>query len=108
MTHFTKTYKTPDELVHLLLLRGLLIKDTRRAERYIQNIGYYRLSAYMYPFLKSPKSDHLFKDGTTFDKVLMLYRFDKKLRVLLYERHDSSLDNSCRRQAQNILQHLYH
>lgn len=84
MTHFTKTYKNPDELVHLLLLRGLLIKDTRRAERYIQNIGYYRLSAYMYPFLKSPKSDHLFKDGTTFDKVLMLYRFDKKLRVLLF------------------------
>lgn len=84
MTHFTKTYKNPDELVHLLLLRGLLIKDTRRAERYIQNIGYYRLSAYMYPFLKSPKSDHLFKDGTTFDKVLMLYCFDKKLRVLLF------------------------
>lgn len=84
MTHFTKTYKNPDELVHLLLLRGLLIKDTRRAERYIQNIGYYRLSAYMYPFLKSPKSDHQFKDGTTFDKVLMLYRFDKKLRVLLF------------------------
>lgn len=38
----------------------------------------------MYPFLKSPKSNHLFKDGSTFDKVLMLYRFDKKLRVLLF------------------------
>ncbi len=38
----------------------------------------------MYPFLKSPKSDHQFKDEVTFEKVMMLYRFDKKLRLLLF------------------------
>ena len=82
--HFIKTYKNHSELVALLQSRGLLIDNTKRAEHYIQNIGYYRLSAYIHPFLKSPKSAHQFKDSATFDKVLMLYRFDKKLRVLLF------------------------
>jgi len=82
--HFNKTYKNPDELVKLLQSRGLNIMDKNRAERYIESIGYYRLSAYMYPLLEIPKSNHLFKNGTAFDKVIMLYRFDKKLRILLF------------------------
>ncbi len=82
--HFNKTFKNPDELVRLLQSRGLNIVDKNRAERYIESIGYYRLSAYMYPLLEAPKSNHLFKNGTVFDKVIMLYRFDKKLRILLF------------------------
>ena len=38
----------------------------------------------MYPFLKEPKTDHRFKDNVSFDRVLRLYRFDKKLRILLF------------------------
>ena len=37
----------------------------------------------MYPFLKVPKESHQYKEGTTFQQVLNLYRFDKKLRMLL-------------------------
>ncbi len=48
------------------------------------NIGYHRLSAYIYPFYKGPKSDLALKEGTTFEQVLTLYRFDKKLRILLF------------------------
>lgn len=84
MKNFSKIYKTSDELIELLQSRGLLISDVQRAERYIQNIGYYRLSAYMYPLLKEPKSNHQFKECTAFDDVIMLYRFDKKLRILLF------------------------
>ena len=47
-------------------------------------LGYYRLSAYMHPLLKTPKNLHLYKAGATFNKVMMLYRFDKKLRLLLF------------------------
>ena len=36
------------------------------------------------PFYKSPKSDLQLKEGTTFEQVLVLYRFDKKLRILLF------------------------
>ena len=38
----------------------------------------------MYPLLKTPKTAHIFKEGATFKKVMMLYRFDKKLRLLMF------------------------
>lgn len=84
MVPYTKPTKSPEDLVQQLKQRGLIIKDEERAERYIRNIGYYRLSAYMFPFLKDPKAAHKFKPGVTFDHVLCLYRFDKKLRILLF------------------------
>lgn len=84
MRPYTKPAKSPADLVQQLKQRGLIIADEARAERYIDNIGYYRLSAYMYPFLSVPKTAHQFKTGVTFDRVLRLYRFDKKLRVLLF------------------------
>lgn len=84
MRPYTKPTKSPADLVQQLKQRGLIIADEARAERYIDNIGYYRLSAYMYPFLSAPKTAHQFKTGVTFDRVLRLYRFDKKLRVLLF------------------------
>lgn len=84
MRPYTKPAKSPADLVRQLKQRGLIIADEARAERYIDNIGYYRLSAYMYPFLSAPKTAHQFKTGVTFDRVLRLYRFDKKLRILLF------------------------
>ena len=38
----------------------------------------------MYPLLLKPKTNHRYKAGTSFDQVLMLYRFDKKLRILIF------------------------
>lgn len=81
---FGKEYKSPSELVILLKDRGLIVNDRQKTQQYIENIGYYRLSAYMHPLLKSPKALHLYKEGASFDKVMMMYRFDKKLRLLLF------------------------
>ncbi|WP_368326448.1 Abi family protein [Phocaeicola vulgatus] len=83
-TSFAKPYSSPGQIVQTLKSRGMLIKDERRVENYLMNIGYHRLSAYIYPFYKSPKSDLVLKEGTTFEQVLTLYRFDKKLRILLF------------------------
>lgn len=58
--------------------------DTVKAERYLEHIGYYRLSAYMYPLLQMPKEEHRYNPNSSFDQVMMLYRFDKKLRLLLF------------------------
>ena len=60
------------------------ITDEEKVLHYLFHIGYYRLSAYMYPLLSIPKEQHLFKQGVTFGRVMMLYRFDKKLRLLLF------------------------
>ena len=83
-TPFRKTYSTPRDLVVLLQSRGLTIVDYISAEHYLMHIGYYRLSAYMYPLLTMPKELHLYKSNATFDRVMMLYRFDKKLRLLIF------------------------
>lgn len=77
-------FESSENLVNLLESRGLLICDRNKAIQYLDNIGYYRLSAYMYPLLKMPKTAHLYKEGSTFEKVMMLYRFDKKLRLLMF------------------------
>ena len=49
---FDKTYTYPIDIVALLKDRGLNVGDFQRTEHYIRNIGYYRLSAYLYPFPK--------------------------------------------------------
>ncbi|MDR2496594.1 MAG: Abi family protein [Tannerellaceae bacterium] len=51
---------------------------------YLATIGYFRLSAYFYPLLKEPKTEHIYKDGATFEMALDMYRFDRKLRILLF------------------------
>ena len=81
---FHKPYANAHDLVGLLQSRGLTITDADKAERYLDYIGYYRLSAYMYPLLQMPKELHRYKPNTSFDQVMMLYRFDKKLRLLIF------------------------
>ena len=81
---FTKPYTSSKELVSLLISRGLYINNCIEAEQYLDNIGYYRLSAYMYPLLQLPKEAHIYKHRASFQKVMMLYRFDKKLRMLIF------------------------
>ena len=53
---FTKRFESSENLVDLLESRGLQICDRNKAIQYLDNIGYYRLSAYMYPLLKMPKT----------------------------------------------------
>lgn len=74
----------------LLRSRGLVCDEPRRLEHYLSHIGYYRLSAYWLPF-EEPGSEnagsrnHAFRPGTTFNQVLNLYIFDRKLRLLVME-----------------------
>lgn len=79
-----KQYTSPQELVQLLKKRGLTISNETKAKEYLQNIGYYRLSAYFYPFLQTPKTNHLYKSGSAFKDVMNIYRFDRKLRLLMF------------------------
>ena len=101
LPHFMKHYMTEADLMALLKSRGLVISDEDKAVRYLESIGYYRLSAYMYPFLKVPKETHQYKDGTTFQQVLNLYRFDKKLRMLLLNEIEK-VEIAIRRAIMNI------
>ena len=84
MVHYTKTYASPNQLVSLLRSRGLFMDNEAKVENYLKHIGYYRFSAYLYPLLKTPKANHMYKADATFDKALNMYRFDRHLRLLMF------------------------
>jgi abortive infection bacteriophage resistance protein len=76
-----------DQLIGLLQQRGLNIGDIETAKHYLQFIGYYRLSAYFLAFEKATNTTlpHQFKQSVSFDDILNLYIFDRKLRLLVLD-----------------------
>jgi abortive infection bacteriophage resistance protein len=82
---FGKQCTLPADLIPLLKSRGLFIADEAQAVDYLSHIGYFRLSAYFRPLYKDSKSrTHEFKEGATFERAMELYRFDRKLRLLVF------------------------
>ena len=57
--------------------------DEERAKKYIRYIGYKRLSWYWHPFYD--ETSEKFKCEMSFDDILSLYIFDRKLRMLFLE-----------------------
>ena len=80
---YTKPPLTVQEHIELLKTRGLQIPNEERVARYLQNISYFHLSGYMYPFL-ADKKQHQYKPNSSFDNIVNLYRFDRELRVLIF------------------------
>lgn len=95
MVEYQKPHLSFGEQVALLESRGLLIPDKRRALAELKRIGYYRLSAYWYPYRELPadgkevcpsvRRRDTFVAGTSFDHALALYTFDEKLRASLMQ-----------------------
>lgn len=96
-----KQFKTYEELIDILIERGMVIDNRERAIRKLAQVGYYRLSGFWYParmiecdeshkpiqceLLKRPKRLNRFQPGTEFDQVFNLYLFDKKLRLAMLD-----------------------
>jgi abortive infection bacteriophage resistance protein len=84
---YSKPPLSIDDQAARLIQRGLVCENPERLKHYLTHIGYYRLSAYWHPFEKPPvepnRRNHNFEAGTTFDRVLDLYDFDRKLRLLV-------------------------
>lgn len=84
---YTKKPLTVDEQIDRLEKRGLNFSDRKLAKNYLQNISYYRLRAYTYPFQdnKDPNADHEFlRDDIDFNDIIDLYVFDRRLRNLVF------------------------
>ena len=67
-----------------------MVVDSAQAEQWLNNVGYYRLSAYWYPARQvdpSPTGRRLdqFVPGTDFANVAELYEADRKLRTLVHD-----------------------
>lgn len=73
-----------DKQIERLEKRGLIISDKLVAKEFLKNISYFRLQGFWWEF-QEDKTNHKFKEGTTFEKVINLYTFDRKLRLLIFD-----------------------
>lgn len=105
-TDYIKTCTLPQDLIPLLKQRGLAIADEQKAINYLSSIGYFRLSAYLHPLLKEPKNEHIYKDGATFESALNMYRFDRKLRILLFNEIEK-IEVAIRSAMSNQISHTF-
>ncbi len=81
-TVYNKTPLSFQNQLSLLESRGLTINDKPKALAYIQEISYYRLSAYFLPYqLVKDK----FNNGITFNQIIDTYTFDRELRLLIFD-----------------------
>ncbi|MFM1981404.1 MAG: hypothetical protein RJB22_123 [Pseudomonadota bacterium] len=85
---YDKPATTIDEQIQLLLDRGM-VGDQAVIRRWLETVGYYRLSAYWLPY-EIPSSDHKtrtkrFQKNVNFDQIIDIYVFDRKLRLLVTE-----------------------
>lgn len=69
-----------DKLKH----RGLKFNDENKAAHYLSNISYYRLRAYTYPFQDNNDPNHSFIKDVSFEEIIDLYVFDRRLRLLVF------------------------
>ncbi|MBF0097886.1 MAG: Abi family protein [Magnetococcales bacterium] len=103
---FSEPATTFDEQLDKLISRGMVILDRNAALHHLRHINYYRLSGYWYDF-ESDHETHAFVAGVTFDEVINLYMFDKKLRLLLLNAIER-VEISLRTQLTYHLSHTYH
>lgn len=80
---YSKPFSSYEEQADLLKSRGLLFSDRNYLIERLENIGYYRLSAYWFPF-KMPDSEN-FKPNTNFQDIYRRYRFDRRFKTLIFD-----------------------
>ncbi len=70
------------EQITLLKSRDLIIGDEPKALSYLQEISYYRLSAYFLPYQTAKDK---FENNITFEQIIKTYSFDRELRLLVFD-----------------------
>jgi abortive infection bacteriophage resistance protein len=83
---YTKRALTNEQQATLLKSRGVVLDNEVDARHSLERTGYYHLSAYFIPF-KVSETDQ-FLPYATFGKVLDLYQFDSRLRLLAMQAID--------------------
>ena len=70
--------------IEILKNRGLHFGNEDLAKHYLSNISYYRLRAYTYPFQDNNDPEHPFITNVSFEEIIDLYVFDRRLRLLVF------------------------
>lgn len=94
--HYSKPHLTVADQLTQLAGRGLRIDDLPSARRMLETVGYYRFSAYAYPFRRPlppgvvPETSvqfraDSFEHGAAFEWAERLWAFDRALRLLVLD-----------------------
>lgn len=83
---YEKQWASIDEQVELLVKnKGLEVDDTDELRQSLLRIGYYRLSAYWFPYKTlNAEGQTVFREGTNFNEVMRAYKFDRDLRLVMF------------------------
>lgn len=85
MAIYNQPSLTVDQQLELLLSKGLVVQNKEFALSWLSNVSYFRLKTYSY-FLKDYKTDNgNFIKGTTFDEIISLYIFDRRLKLIIFD-----------------------
>lgn len=82
-----KPSATLEQHIKRLRSRGMQV-DVPLARQWLENVSYYRLSAYWYParlFEATGKRSDRYVEGTSFSHAVELYEADRKLRTLIHD-----------------------
>ncbi|MEI6890052.1 MAG: Abi family protein [Bacteroidota bacterium] len=81
---YTKPPITLPDQVSRLKSRGLRFVSDTESINQLSNISYYRLRAYTYPFQDNSDPNHPFTVSVTFEQIIELYQFDRRLSQLVF------------------------
>lgn len=96
MLTYSKPWLSVDDQIDLIRARGVVVDDHAGAADLLREVGYYRLTGYLYPFRRSgvrslPDGrrevvvDDRYREGTSLAEAHELLSFDRALRVLVLE-----------------------
>lgn len=77
-------FKSYDEQIDILKKRGLVIANEDNAKKILKTNNYYNVvNAYKDIFIKKGFTPEKFIEGTTYEELCALHKFDKDLRLIL-------------------------
>lgn len=82
MSYTKQPLDTPD-IIETLKERELAITSEEKAIDFLNHVSYFRFATYLRP-MEDDALTHHYKPNASFEKAVMLYEFDAKLRQLLF------------------------
>ena len=79
----TKTFKTLDEQIDILISKGLVFDDIDNAKSILLRENYFFLSGYRHVFLNP--DNKTFIEGTNFRELYAMFSFDRQLRNIIFK-----------------------
>ena len=80
----SKVFKTIDEQIEILKGKGLIIKNCDYAKQVLLRENYFFLSGYRDVFMRNIR-DSKFLEGTTFEELYAMFRFDRRIRNIFFK-----------------------